>query len=243
MRYKIIIQYDGSYFSGWQIQKNKFTVQGLLENIFKKISKTSNRIIVYGSGRTDTGVHAFGQVAHVDLNLNLDLKEIQNALNGNLPKYCKISSIKKVDSDFNARFQATSREYIYQCYTGKSFLYSNQSWILPKLDLTFLNNLAKQFLGDLDFLSFSKFRKDNKHTNCNILSSYWDKNNDMFTFYIKANRYLHHMIRYIVGSMIGVYQKRMTISEFQFLLEYPKKNVKIFKAPPQGLILTKVNYD
>tara|TARA_B100000287_G_scaffold50347_1_gene44602 strand:+ start:112 stop:843 length:732 start_codon:yes stop_codon:yes gene_type:complete len=243
MRYKIIIQYDGSYFSGWQIQKNKFTVQGLLENIFQKISKTPNRIIVYGSGRTDTGVHAFGQVAHVDLNLNLDLKEIQNALNGNLPRYCKISSIKKVDSDFNARFQATSREYIYQCYTGKSFLYSNQSWILPKLDLTFLNNLAKQFLGDLDFLSFSKFRKDNKHTNCNILSSYWDKNNDMFTFYIKANRYLHHMIRYIVGSMIGVYQKRMTKSEFQLLLEYPKKDVKIFKAPPQGLILTKVNYD
>ena len=71
MRYKIIIQYDGSYFSGWQIQKNKFTVQGLLENIFQKISKTSNRIIVYGSGRTDTGVHAFGQAAHVDLNLNL----------------------------------------------------------------------------------------------------------------------------------------------------------------------------
>ena len=243
MRYKIIIQYDGSYFSGWLIQKNRFTVQGLLENIFQKISKTSDRIIVYGSGRTDAGVHAFGQVAHVDLNLNLDLNEIQNALNGNLPKYCKISSIKKVDSDFNARFQATSREYIYQCYTGKSFLYSNQSWILPKLDLTFLNNLAKQFLGYLDFLSFSKFRKDNRHTNCNIFSSYWGKNKDMFTFSIKANRYLHHMIRYIVGSMIGVYQKRMTESEFQLLLEHPKKNVKIFKAPPQGLILTKVNYD
>ena len=76
MRYKITIQYDGSYFSGWQLQKKQSTVQGLLEKTFQKISKTSNRIIVNGSGRTDTGVHAFGQVAHVDLSVKLDLSLI-----------------------------------------------------------------------------------------------------------------------------------------------------------------------
>ena len=151
--------------------------------------------------------------------------------------------MEKVDEDFHARFNATSREYIYQCYTGKSFLYSNQSWILPKLDLTFLNNLAKQLIRDSDFLSFSKFRNDNKQTNCNVFSSYWKKNKGMFTFYINANRYLHHMVRYIVGSMIGVYQERMTKLDFKLLLDNPRKNVKIFKAPSQGLILKKVNYD
>jgi len=242
MRYKITIQYDGSYFSGWQIQNDKLTVQGLLESVFRKISKTSDRVIVNGSGRTDTGVHAFGQVAHVDLDLSLDIQEIKNALNGNLPKYCRISDVKKVDMDFHARFHATSRQYIYQCYTGESFLYDNQSWILPKLDLIFLNNLAEELIGDSDFLSFSKYRKDIKSTNCNVFSSYWGKNKGMFTFYIKANRYLHHMIRYIVGSMIGVYQKRMTKLDFKLLLENPRKDVKIFKAPAQGLILEKVNY-
>ena len=242
-RYKITIQYDGSYFFGWQLQKNQKTVQGLLEKTFQKISKVSNRIIVFGAGRTDTGVHAFGQVAHVDLNVKLNEQKIKDALNGNLPRYCRVLEVKKAKLDFNARFNATSREYIYQCYTGKSFLFYNQSWILPRLDIKFLNNLSQNLVGKLDFLSFSKFRKDLKDTNCNIFSAIWKKDKEMYTFYIKANRYLHHMIRYIIGSMIAVYQNKMSEKEFILLIKDPRKNVHIFKAPPQGLILNKVNYD
>ena len=111
------------------------------------------------------------------------------------------------------------------------------------LDIKFLNNLSHNLLGNYDFLSFSKFRKDLKNTNCNIFSAYWEKDKEMYTFHIKANRYLHHMIRYIVGSMIGVYQNRMSEKEFILLIKNPRKNVLIFKAPPQGLILNKVNYD
>ena len=243
MRYKIIIQYDGSCFSGWQLQKNQNTVQGLLEKVFKKISKASDRIIVFGSSRTDTGVHAFGQVAHVDLNLSLTNQKIKDALNGNLPRYCRVSEVKKVDSGFNARYSATSREYIYQCYTGKSFLYNNQSWLLPSIDIRFLNSLTENILGNLDFLSFSKFRKDLKNTKCNIFSSCWKEDRNMYTFHVKGNRYLHHMIRYIVGSMIGVYQEKMSQKDFLLLIKKPRKNVLIFKAPAQGLILNKVNYD
>ena len=243
MRYKITIQYDGSYFSGWQLQKKQNTVQGLLEKTFQKISKTSNRIIVNGAGRTDTGVHAFGQVAHVDLSVKLDNQKIKDALNGNLPRYCRVSEVKKVKLDFNSRFNATSREYIYQCYTGKSFLFYNQSWILPGLDIKFLNKLSENLIGKLDFLSFSKFRKDLKNTKCSIYRANWEKDKEMCTFHIKANRFLHHMIRYIVGSMIAVYQNRMSEKEFILLIKNPRKNVLIFKAPPQGLILSKVNYD
>jgi len=243
MRYKITIKYDGSYFSGWQLQKNQNTVQGLLEKIFQKICKVSNRIVVFGSSRTDTGVHAFGQVAHVDLSLKLNNQKIKNALNGNLPWYCEVSKVEKVNLDFNARFNATSREYIYQCYTGESFLFNNQSWILPRLDIKFLNKLSESLLGNLNFLSFSKFRKDLKNTNCNILRAYWKNDKEMYTFHITANRFLHHMIRYIVGSMIGVYQDRMSEKEFMLLINKPRKNVIIFKAPAQGLILNKVNYD
>ena len=119
----------------------------------------------------------------------------------------------------------------------------NQSWILPRLDIKFLNNLSECLIGNLDFLSFSKFRKDLKNTKCTIFSAYWKKDKEMYTFHVNANRYLHHMIRYIVGSMIGVYQNRMSRKNFLLLIKKPRKNAFIFKAPPQGLILNKVNYD
>ena len=242
-RYKITLKYDGSYFSGWQVQKSQNTVQGLLENVLKKISKVSKRIIVYGSSRTDAGVHAYGQVAHVDLNLKLNNLKIKDALNGNLPWYCRVSDVVSVKSNFNARYDASSREYIYQCYTGESFLYHNQSWLLPKLDMKFLNKLSENIKGKIDFLSFSKFRKDLKNTECNVYESFWTQKGETYTFHIKANRFLHHMIRYIVGSMIGVYQNRLSKKEFILLINKPRKNVTILKAPPQGLILLKVNYD
>ena len=243
MRYKITLEYDGSYFSGWQYQKDQNTVQGLLEKVCNKITKNSQRIIVYGSGRTDAGVHAFGQVAHVDLDINLNNQKIKNALNGNLPWYCRVLDVNNVRTDFNARFDATSREYFYQCYTGKSILFCNQSWLIKKLDIKFLNKLAENFTGKIDFLSFSKFRKGLKNTECFIFNAFWKKKGQMYTFHIQANRFLHHMIRYIVGSMIGVYEKRMSKKDFLLLIKEPRKEVKIFKAPAQGLFLNKVNYE
>ncbi len=243
MRYKITLMYDGSYFSGWQYQKDRLTVQGLLEKIFKKIAKTSQRVVVYGSSRTDAGVHALSQVAHVDLDVNLRNHKIKDALNGNLPWYCRVTEVVNVNNDFNARFDAISREYSYQCYTGKSILFHNQSWHINKLDLENLNLMAKHFIGKIDFLSFSKYRKELKNTECLVFNAFWEKKDFMYTFNIKANRYLHHMIRYIVGSMIGVYEKRMSKKDFLLLIEEPKKNVKILKAPAQGLILNRVNYE
>ncbi len=243
MKYKMTIQYDGSFFFGWQIQDKQCTVQGLIESILQKILKSSERIIIYGAGRTDTGVHAWGQIAHAELNVNMQIYELQNALNGNLPKYCRIMKIEKVSKDFNSRFDAKSRQYLYQCYTGSSILNDNQAWRLPSLDLKLLNVLAKYCLGLNDFLSFSKYNKDKKNTNCLVYEAYWLKKYQMSIFYIKANRYLHHMIRYLVGSMVGVHQGRMSEIEFKALLDNPKKNVKIFKAPSRGLILEKINYE
>lgn len=242
LRYKFIIQYDGSYFSGWQFQKNKMTVQGLLEEALKKISKTKERIPVYGAGRTDAGVHAWGQVAHADINLNLNNNDMQNALNGNLPDYCRISKVEKVSKNFHSRYNAKSRFYRYQCYTGNSILFRNQSWMLSGLDVDYLNSLSKHLIGEKNFLSFSKFNNKIKNTNCIIFDCKWSRSGSMITFKIKANRYLHHMIRYLVGTIIAIEQKKYSENEFQLLLERPKKNVKIFKAPAQGLILEKINY-
>ena len=103
--------------------------------------------------------------------------------------------------------------------------------------------MAENLNGKLDFLSFSKFRKELKNTECFVYSAFWTQEKEMYVFHIKANRFLHHMIRYIVGSMVGVCQNRMSEKDFLLLLNKPRKNVIIIKAPAQGLFLNKVNYD
>tara|TARA_Y100001970_G_scaffold14407_1_gene16209 strand:- start:679 stop:1413 length:735 start_codon:yes stop_codon:yes gene_type:complete len=242
IRYKIVVQYDGSKFLGWQIQKEGRTIQGVLEHNFKKLSISKDHVKVYGSGRTDAGVHAWAQVAHVDLKTKLNEQDIQNALNANLPLDCRIIDIEKIEKDFHARYDAQSRFYRYQCYTGDSILYRNQSWILPALDIDYLNIFARQLIGDHDFLSFSKYSKDQKNTDCRVLESKWVSEKKMLTYKIGANRFLHHMIRYLVGTMVALYQKRFSEKEFLSLLKEPRKQVKVIKAPPQGLILERIDY-
>ena len=115
-RYKIIIQYDGSFFNGWQLQNEKKTVQGEIENALKVITKSKNRFPIKGSGRTDSGVHALGQVAHFDIDTRLTDLELKNAINFYTSKHCKIMSLCKISSDFNSRHDALKRT-IYISYT------------------------------------------------------------------------------------------------------------------------------
>jgi len=241
-RFKIIVQYDGSCFSGWQLQKDKKTVQGEIENALKVISGIKNRVSVYGSGRTDAGVHAHGQVAHFDINTRLSNNELRNAINSNTSKDCKIMSVVEVNKNFEARFNATKRFYRYQVYLGSSILYKNQAWLTDNVDLELLNSLSGIVLGEHDFLSFSKFNPEKKNTRCVIYHSIWEKHNNMLIYNISGNRFLHHMVRYIVGTMIQISRNRFTIDEFKKLLGQPRKNVQIHRAPACGLILMKVEY-
>ena len=206
------------------------------------MSGQGERIIVNGAGRTDSGVHAQGQVAHFDFDTKLKAENIKNALNANLPKDCKIIDLFKTERDFHSRFDAKIRFYKYQCYTGESILFRNQCWIINKVDIQLLNHLASQLIGTHDFLSFCKYREDVKETKCTIFVSKWLIDKNMIIFKISANRFLHHMIRYLVGTMVAVCESRLTEIDFQLLLNSPKKNVRIFKAPPQGLILSRVSY-
>ena len=242
-RYKLIIQYDGTKFFGWQLQKNKRTIQGVLEETIKLILKSDSRIPVYGSGRTDTGVHALGQVAHVDMNIKINSESMMRALNGNLPKDIQILNFIKVNNDFHSRFNATKRCYIYQLYTGKSLLFNNQSWHIKSLDLKLLNILSALIIGEHDFLSFSKFNKDKINTSCIIYTSFWEIENDIVYFKIEGNRFLHHMVRYLVGTMTAVNTKKIAIEEFKVLLNEPKKISRVLKAPSRGLILKEVFYE
>ena len=242
-RYKIVIQYDGSFFSGWQLQKNRNTVQGEIENALKIITNSKSRIIVKGSGRTDSGVHAMGQVAHFDIDSNLTEIEIKNALNFYTNEHCKIMSIRRINNTFDSRYDATRRTYIYQIYMGKSILYKNQAWLINELDVKVLNQMAKAIIGEYDFLSFSKYNPDIKNTKSIIYFSKWTLQSNILSYKISANRFLHHMIRYLVGTMVSVSKGRFSLEYFKSLLHEPQKNVQISRAPACGLQLLEVEYD
>ena len=242
-RYKIIVQYDGSSFSGWQLQKNRKTVQGEIENALIIISGSKDRIAVHGSGRTDSGVHAYGQVAHFDLDTNLASRDLFNAINSNTSTDCRIMSIEKVRSDFESRFDAIRRVYRYQVYLGSSILYRNQAWLINDIEIKPLKELSEMIIGEHDFLSFSKYRPEQKNTNSIIYKSTWKKKDKMLFYEISGNRFLHHMVRYLVGTMVQVSRGQYLKKKFSSLLHEPRKNVQIHRAPANGLILLKVEYD
>ena len=240
-RFKITIQYDGTNFFGWQIQPSKRTVQDELEKVISSFSD-GEKIKVFGAGRTDTGVHALSQAAHFDLKTDLDTCSLIKAMNANLSEDILIESLDVVPANFHARYSAQLRYYRYQCYTGNNVLFRNQSWITGELDQSILQSAAETVIGEHDFLSFSKFRNDMKDTMCKIYESVWKKQDKMLIYYVSGNRFLHHMVRYLTGTMVEISRGKCTIETFLSLLNNPEKNVQIFKAPPQGLILEKINY-
>ena len=243
-RYKIVIQYDGSFFKGWQLQKSQKTVQGEIENALMTIARSKSRIIVKGSGRTDAGVHAIGQVAHFDFDNHLNEEQLKNALNFYTDENCKIMSLCKTHDRFDSRFDAKKRTYKYQIYFGKSILYRNQAWLKnDSINIKILNQLAGYIIGEHDFLSFSKYNPEIKNTRSTIYNSKWFLEEEFLSYKICANRFLHHMIRYLVGVMVSVSEKRFSEKHFKTLLHEPQKNVQIHRAPACGLQLLEVEYD
>ncbi len=241
-RYKITIQYDGTNYFGWQMQSQERTIQSEIETALLPLND-NKRVKVIGAGRTDTGVHAFGQVAHFDLDTNLKTVQLKKALNARLLDDIRIIDVEQVSADFHARFSAKRRYYRYQCYLGENILFKNQSWFVNEIDNAILDIFAKKIVGTHDFLSFSKLNKQLKNTVCIIYESKWFKSENMLIFNVCGNRFLHHMVRYLVGTMVAGAQGKISLDYFEDLLNNPQKNVKIFKAPPEGLILIGIDYD
>jgi len=241
-RYKIMIKYDGTNYFGWQIQLDKPTIQSEIEKAISPLND-DKRVAITGAGRTDTGVHAFGQVAHFNLESKLSEQQLLKAINARLPLDIRIPELIKIDDDFHARYSAKKRYYTYQCYYGENLLYNNQAWKIEKQNVVELNRFAEKILGKHDFLSFSKLNKQLDNTICEIFQSEWFESEKMLTFKVCGNRFLHHMVRYLVGTMIAGMEGKISIEHFVKLLDNPQNDVKIFKAPPQGLILIGIDYD
>ena len=243
-RYKIVIQYDGTNFSGFQSQKNQNGIQDKIEYSISKLNN-GNKIKIYGASRTDAGVHALGQVAHFDLDSKLPDRELLKAINARLSKEIRISQLNKIADNFHSRFDAISKEYHYLCSLTDNPLYLKDHFQVKNLDFDLLIEASKIIEGQHDFLSFSKF-SDKENNLCKIFMSKWvfdDKKDEKISYIIHGDRFLHHMVRYLVGTMIAVSQNKITIDDFKTLLNQPRKDTRIFKAPSNGLVLKEIFYE
>lgn len=241
MNYKLKIQYDGTNYCGWQIQKNAIAVQQVISDTITVITK--KKINLIGSGRTDTGVHALGQVANFIIDEKLDVYKFKHSLNSILPSDISIIEMEEINEEFHSRFDAKKRSYIYLMSKIKSPFYNNYSYFLnDNIDIDYLNELSKSLLGEHNFTSFSKKNSDVKNKNCNIYDIHWKEIKDKILFYIEANRFLHGMVRTIIGTLL-LAQKNNWNKENIFEIINSEDREKAGEAmPTKGLFLYKVKY-
>ena len=240
--YKLTIQYDGNEFHGWQVQGKGRTVQGDIENALSVIYP-DEKITLIGAGRTDAGVHALGQVANIKLPNKLSAEELQNALNGNFKRDVRIDNVDEVNDDFHARFSATARGYEYRLIKQYSPVTRNYTTPLKwEIDNKLLKECAELLLGEHDFTSFCKTTAEVENKICTVFSVNWEETEEMHIFKIKANRFLQHMVRFLVGTMVEVGRGRMTIDDFKLFVDGGHPELAVVRAPAHGLYLAEVSY-
>ena len=241
--YKLLLQYDGTNYAGWQMQQNAVTIQQKIIDTIEVITK--ERVNLIGSGRTDSGVHAIGQAANFRIENELDLYKFRYQLNSILPNDIAVTKMEKVAEDFHARYDAKSRSYLYLFVQGKSPFYFKYAHYFPplnKIDFSKLNEISKVLLGKHDFTSFSRKDPDVDDKTCNISEIRWRKGRDLSTFYITADRFMHGMVRTIIGTLLYTAGQNL---EGNYLLEVlDKKNREEANesVPAKGLYLFKVRY-
>ncbi len=241
-RIKLTIEYDGTDFRGWQVQPGQRTIQGDLEIALRRL--TGHKITVYGSGRTDSGVHAIGQIAHINLDKSkLGLSQIRRALNGLTAKDIWVKSVEEVSTDFHARFSAKSRKYKYRLLKDPHPLLRKFSWVS---DRTWDDEIAQKTVeiitGRHSFKSFCREREGETKYECEIFDAMWTPKYYGAVFEVQADRFFHQMVRGLVGAVIDVARDYLSIEEFTKLLDNPRNNAEVRFVPPQGLVLVEVKY-
>lgn len=232
---KIIVEYDGTDFYGWQVQPGKRTVQGELEKALKIIF--NKKIRITGSGRTDAGVHALGQVASFSAPNKLSPGELKNAINGNISDEILVKQCKKVQEDFNARFSAIQRIYKYQIAKGESVFNKRYFFqVDAALDIKKMKKAGKELTGEKDFKNLST--KD--HGICHLKRIKISEYENYIFIQLEANRFLRRMVRGIVGLLITIGKGEMSSSDIKKVLSGTKRRPPV--APPEALFLVKVNY-
>lgn len=241
-RFKVYIEYEGTRYSGWQRQENAKTIQGSIVNAAKEIFGDDFKDF-QGSGRTDSGVHALCQVAHLDAKTVLAPEIIRMKLNDLLPHDICILEIEKTSKEFHSRHDAKSRSYLYQISRrrtafGKNFVW----WIKDDLDFKKMESTAKLFLGMNNFASFSDDDPEEKSTKVLIDDIQLKEDGDLILIRIIGSHFIWKMVRRIVGILAEVGRGRKSEKDILYYLNNKTNEPAKFTAPPSGLFLEKVTY-
>lgn len=236
---KGFVEYDGTKYSGWQKQNNSNSIQEEIENALSIVLKT--KIHIVGAGRTDAGVHALNQVFHFQYDGKVDLYLLKKSINSILDYDISIKSLEFEKDNFHARYSAKSRTYLYIISLKKNVFFNKFSWVIySKLYTNRLNEIEKIFIGKMNFGSFCKGLNEVENTFCNVIYSRWFKKHDMIFYFITADRFIHGMVRGIVGTSVEYARGKLNINDIQSILVGEKRSP--LWAPPKGLILYKVEY-
>jgi tRNA pseudouridine38-40 synthase len=242
-RFKLVLEYAGTRYSGWQIQKNARTVQGEIAAAVRVVSGRTD-FELYGSGRTDAGVHAIGQVAHLDLETRLPPVALKHALNDHLPADIHVLSVDKVTRRFHARHDAVARSYLYQISRRRTALAKPFVWwIKDPLDLGRMRDAAAVFVGMNDFRSFSDRDAEEGSTRVRVDEVQITEDGALVLVRIRGSHFLWKMVRRVVGVLAEVGRGAMRAEEVSRLLHEASDVPARLTAPPSGLFLERVFYE
>jgi len=238
---KLLIEYDGTNYVGWQRQDNGKSIQGEIESALHQILQ--EKVNVIGAGRTDAGVHARGQTANFKTETKLDLLSIKGGLNGLLAEDIVVHNVDEVPHDFHARYSAKERLYSYTITRNPSALLRNYSWYVKySLDIDLMQHAASAITGKHDFESFCKANSDVDNHFCAVSYAIWQEESSLLRFTISADRFLHGMVRALVGTMVDIGRGYIPFDGLINILEKKNHSVAGMAAPARGLILEKITY-
>jgi tRNA pseudouridine38-40 synthase len=243
MRYKLTIAYDGTHYAGWQVQANAVSIQALIQQGLKTVLR--HPVDLTGSGRTDAGVHAQGQTAHFDSEIDLDLHRLRISLNALLPPDIRIGKVEKVDADFHARYSAKSKIYHYHLHLDSVHdpfrkLYSYQ--VFGPCDLDRLRAAAKEFVGTHDFTSFANVKEEREDAVRTIYRLDVVEQKGGVRLEFEGDGFLYKMVRNITGTLLEVAAGKRKPEDIRALFQLRDRREAGPAAPPHGLFLMQVHY-
>jgi len=240
MRYLMEIEYDGTFYSGWQVQPHEITIQGEVEDALKILFKKNIRIT--GSGRTDAGVHARKQFAHFDCEHIDDLIHIKKSLNGILPRDISIGKIRNVKKDFHTRYSAKFRTYKYFFTNEKPAILTGHLYYWPySFNIDHFKDVFHLFLGKKDYSSFAK-RMEEKNAVVNIVDLHIKRKYSMYIFKITGDHFLHGMVRSIMGTLLLYEREKIDKKDIIKIFKGKNRELAGPSVPPNGLVLWDVKY-
>ncbi len=240
MRYFLEVAYKGTGFAGFQVQQNANTIQGEIEKALKTILRQD--IALTGSSRTDAGVHALQNFFHFDIDTEISAETLYN-INALLPKSIVAKQLKIVEPSAHCRFDAVSREYQYHITNVRNPFAIDTAWFYPyTVDMHLLNAAADILFQYKDFTTFSKRNTQVFTYDCSIMKSKWYHHEGLLIYNVEANRFLRGMVRGLVGTMLLVGRKKISLDKFRQIIEAKDCTKASFATPAHGLFLVSVKY-